>query len=142
MGNEQAQLVSWRLSPRSLIFLIFNPNMISFPMILVPALMSISQSTPRRNWHTSIKSHVRSCSHELLLLVIWNCTCNPRFVYLKYRIVHPRIMSDIFNWVNLLVYHMKLIFCFSNICIPLTFSSPDMCKTLRLAELVIFKFFL
>ena len=41
------------------------------------------QSMPGRNWYKSVNSHVHPCMHERLFLYIWNCTCDPRFVYPK-----------------------------------------------------------
>ena len=41
------------------------------------------QSMPQRNWCTSVKSHMQPHLHEWLLLLIWICMCNPRFVHLQ-----------------------------------------------------------
>ena len=35
-------------------------------------------SMPGRNLCQSVNSHLRPCLHERLLLIAWNCTCDPR----------------------------------------------------------------
>ena len=44
------------------------------------------QSMPGRHWWTSVNSHVHPRLHEWFLLLIWICTCDPRFLYPQKRV--------------------------------------------------------
>ena len=48
-----------------------------------------------RNWCTSVTAYVYPYLHERLLLIIWNCTCDPRFVYPQYTISCCWSMSNV-----------------------------------------------
>ena len=54
-----------------------------------------SQSMLRRNWCTNINLHVYHRLHERLLLLLWNCSCDRRFVYLQCRASCCWSMSNI-----------------------------------------------
>ena len=55
-------------------------------MCELPILHHVFWGMPGRNWCKSAKSNMHHCLHERLLLIMWNCTCDPRFVYLQYRV--------------------------------------------------------
>ena len=56
----------------------------TIPSMLYPHWQSMSG----RNWHKSVDAHFHPCLQERLLLIIWNCTFDPRSVYPKYRVLH------------------------------------------------------
>ena len=58
-----------------------NDNII----VRVTQWLNKKQSMPGRNWCKSGNLHMHNCLHEWLLLITWNCKCDSRFMYLKYR---------------------------------------------------------
>ena len=55
---------------------------------------------PGRNWRKSVSLHVCPCLHERLLLITWNCTCDPRYVYPKYKVSCCSRVSNVSFRIN------------------------------------------
>ena len=60
----------------------------------------LPQCMPERNWCMIGSSHVQLRLHERLLLIIWNCACNPRF-FISFHSFHFSL-SNHGSLVNLL----------------------------------------
>jgi len=58
------------------------------------------QSMPRRNWCTSVNLHVHPGLHKWLILILWNCTCDARFVYQQYKVSCCWSISNISSWIK------------------------------------------